>query len=172
MGGAGYDLINNDIFSVPLFFGAQVQYYSAELVSDPVSWTDVVTYNVDMKTSGSGFLYGASGGIAVSAKIYDMIKVTPYFIYLHNFNSAEMQSDIKLENPALPLLSVKSEVDLDVDPVSAGMLGLNIGLVSDSGFSFSVALGSMITSLAGHGSKSSENGVEMKSIVLIAGYDF
>jgi len=169
MAGGGYDLLNNDIFSIPLYFGGQMQYYSAELISDSVDWTYLATpYKVSMKTSGSGFLYGVSGGIGFSAKIYDLFKITPYYLYLQNFNSAEMKSDITLNNAGLPL---SNQYKFDVDPVSAGMFGLNIKFESRSGYSVSVALGSMISALTGYGSEASANGVEMKSAVLILSYN-
>jgi len=169
LGGGGYDLLNNDIFSIPVYFGAQVQYYSAEIKSDPVSWTSGLTYDVDMKTSGSGILYGVSGGIAVSAKIYNKVKITPYLLYIHNFNSTELDSEASLEIGGVPVGSQK--FSLDVEPLSAYMTGLNIGYIDDSGFSFSVALGSMLSSLTGYGSAASSNGVDMKSVVLIFAYN-
>lgn len=165
LGGAGYDLLSNDIFSIPVYFGAQIQYFSTELKSDPVTWT---TYTVDMETEGNGFMYGLSGGIAFSAKIYNMIKITPYYLYLHNFNSLDMKSKTTMTGIGLP---IPQEYKFEVDPVSAGMLGLNIGLVSNSGYSISIALGSMLTSLAGYGSGSTDNGVKMKSYVLIVSYE-
>jgi len=168
-GGGGYDLLNNDIFSIPVYFGAQVQYYSVDIKSDPVTWTFGPTYDVDMKTSGSGMLYGVSGGAAVSVKILKKLKITPYFLYIHNFNSTDLDSEASLEISGVPIGSQK--FSLDVDPVSAYMTGLNIGYIGDSGFSFSVALGSMLTSLAGYGSEASANGVDMKSVVVILSYN-
>ena len=172
LAGFGYDLFSDDVFSIPVYFGANLQYYSAELKSDPVSWTDLLmnTYTVDMETSGDGFLYGVSGGIAVSAKIYSKVKITPYLLYIHNFNSADMNAEASLAN-SNPLLSGKEKFKLDVEPVSAFMTGLNVGYIGDSGFSASVALGSMLSSLTGYGSRASANGVEMKSFVLILSYN-
>jgi len=170
MGGGGYDLLNNDTFSIPVYFGGQIQYYSSELDFDPVTWNDFFTYTVDMKTSGDGFLYGVSGGIALSAKIYDRIKITPYFLYIHNFNSGNLNSDIAQSNSFSPILNSKSKLKVDVDPVSSKIVGLNVGFVSRSGFSCSVALGSLISSLTGYGSKASEKGIEMKSIIVILSY--
>lgn len=165
LGGAGYDLLNNDIFSIPVYFGAQIQYFSAELKSDPVTW---MAYTVDMETKGNGFMYGLSGGIAVSAKIYNMVKITPYYLYLRNFNSSKMKSKTTMTGVGLP---IPQDYKFEVDPVSAGMLGLNVGLVSDSGYSISIAFGSMLKSLTGYGSGSSDNGVKMKSYVLIVSYE-
>jgi len=171
LGGFGYDLINNDIFSIPVYFGADIQYYSAEINSDQITWTDVQTYNVTMKTSGKGFLGGVSGGIAASAKIFNIIKITPYFLYIHNFNGTEMTADIQLQDTGFMFLPVSLKQSFDIDPVSAGMAGLNLGYINDeSGYSFSVAWGSLISSLSGFGSKASYNGVEMKSFVLIFTY--
>ena len=174
LAGIGYDLLSDDVFSIPVYFGANLQYYSAELKSDPVSWFDnLVTfqnYDVTAETSGDGFLYGVSGGIAVSAKIYSKVKITPYLLYIHNFNCADMNAEASLAN-ANPLLSGKEKFKLDVEPVSAFMTGLNIGYIGDSGFSASVALGSMLSSLTGYGSRASANGVEMKSFVLILSYN-
>ncbi len=130
------------------------------MITQPVSICICSTYQ--------SFMYGLSGGIAVSAKIYNMFKITPYYLYLHNFNSSDMKSKITMTGIGLP---VPQDYKFEVDPVSAGMLGLNIGLVSDSGYSISIALGSMLTSLTGYGSRASDNGVIMKSYVLIISYE-
>ncbi len=169
LGGAGYDLLDDDIFSIPVYFGVNVQYFSADLKSDPVTWNPVPAYDVDMKTSGSGFLYGVSGGIAASAKILNKIKITPYLLYIRNFNSGSVDSEISLSQSGLTIAREKFSVD--TDPVSAWMTGLNLEYIGDSGFSASVALGSMVSSLIGYGSRSTDNGVEMKSVVLIFSYN-
>jgi hypothetical protein len=172
LGGCGYDLISDDIFSIPVYFGANIQYYSAELKTETISWTDpsLTTYDVDMRTSGNGFLAVISGGIAVSAKIYNKFRITPYFLYIQNFNKTDITSEIDIQNnnPIFPGISQKHK--LDIAPVSAGMAGLNIGWISESGFSVSVAMGSLLSSLTGYGSTASANGVEMKSIVMIFSY--
>ncbi len=172
LGGCGYDLISDDIFSIPVYFGANIQYYSAELKTETISWTDPLptTYDVDMKTSGNGFLTGISGGIAVSAKIYNKIKITPYFLYIKNFNKTDITSEINLHdnNPIFPDISQKQK--LDINPLSSGMAGLNIGWIGESGFSVSIAMGSLLSSLTGYGSTASANGVEMKSIVMVFSY--
>lgn len=171
LGGCGYDLIDDNIFSIPVYFGGNIQYYSAEISSEQISWTDTFTYDVNMKTYGSGFLAGVSGGIAVSAKIYDKFKITPYFLYIRNINGTEMKSKIKIQNTITPIPEVSTEYKFDVDPVSAGMAGLNIGYFDQSGFSVSLAWGGLISSLTGYGSKASSNGVEMKSVVMIFSYN-
>lgn len=168
LGGAGYDLLDNDTFSIPVYFGVNMQYFSADLKSDPVTWTSGLTYDVDMKSSGSGFLYGISGGIAASAKIMNKIKITPYLLYIRNFNSASVDSEISLSQSGLTV--AREKFSIDTDPVSAWMTGLNLEYIGDSGFSASVALGSLITSMTGYGSKATDNGVEMKSLVLILSY--
>lgn len=165
LGGAGYDIFKNDYMSVPVYFGANIQHYSAKLVPMTVGWGP---YLIDSTIKGSGFLLGMSGGIALSFKIYDFIKITPYFIYMQNLNKGKMEAEIT--NNTNPLLSGKQS--FDVDPVSAGMFGLNMGIISEGGFSFSVSAGSMISSMLGFGNKASSNGVDMKSIVLILGYSY
>ncbi len=169
LGGAGYDIFRNDYISVPVYFGANIQHYSAKLVPETVDWTPLATtYSIDSKISGSGFLLGMSGGIALSLKIYDFIKITPYFIYMQNLNKGKMKAEIT--NNDLPLVNVNQS--FDVDPDSAGMLGLNMGVISEGGFSFSVSAGSMISSMMGFGNKTTSNGVDMKSVVLIFGYSY
>jgi len=172
LGGCGFDFLDNGTFSIPVYLGAQVQYFSADWESDQLSWTDQLSneYSAEVEMTGSGFLYGISGGIALSAKIFDKVKITPYFLYIHNFNEGEMKADASLTSEN-PLLSGAEKYKFDVEPVSAFMTGLNIGYIGDSGFSASVALGSMISSLTGYGSQASANGVEMKSFVLILSYN-
>jgi len=169
LGGAGYDIFKNNYISVPVYLGANIQHYSAELIPETVDWPPPIpTTSVDSKISGSGFLLGMSGGIALSLKIYDFIKVTPYFIYMQNLNKGKMKAEIT--NNDNPLFSGKQS--FDIDPVSAGMLGLIMGIISEGGFSFSVLAGSMISSMLGFGNKATSNGVDMKSVVLILGYSY
>ena len=165
LGGAGYDIFRNNFISVPVYFGANIQHYSAKLIPETVDW---LATTIDSKISGSGFLLGMSGGIALSLKVYDFIKITPYFIYMQNLNKGKMKAEIT--NNDLPLVTAKQS--FDVDPVSAGMFGLNIGIISKGGFSFSVSAGSMISSMMGFGNKTTSNGVDMKSVVLIFGYSY
>lgn len=168
LGGAGYDIYRNDFISVPVYFGANIQHYSAELVPETANWTYMATtYSIDSKLSGSGLLFGMSGGIALAFTIYDFIKVTPYFIYMQNLNKGKMEADIKNND-----LLISAKKSVDVDPVSAGMFGLNLGLVNKGGLSLSVSAGSMISSMLGFGNKATSNGVDMKSVVVIIGYSY
>jgi hypothetical protein len=169
LGGAGYDIFKNDFISVPVYFGANIQHYSAKLVPMTVDWdSGAGSFLIDSTIKGSGFLLGMSGGIALSLKIYDFVKITPYFIYMQNLNKAKMEAEIT--NNTNPLLSGKQS--FDVDPVSSGMLGLNMGVISEGGFSFTVSAGSMISSMMGFGNKATSNGVDMKSVILIFGYSY
>jgi hypothetical protein len=167
-GGAGYDIFRNNFVSIPVYLGLNLQYFSAEFTCDPVSYTSGVTYTVNNTTSGSGLLAGMSGGIAASFRVFSSFIITPYYLYLQNFNSGSMKAEFKLSSAGLP---VTESARFDLDPVSAGMFGLNIGYKNESGFSFSIALGSLISSLTGYGSKASDNGLEIKTIVLIFSYN-
>lgn len=164
-GGAGYKIFRNDFVSIPVYLGLNLQYFSTEFICDPV--TNGI-YTINNTTSGSGLLAGMSGGIAASFRIFSSFIITPYYLYLQNFNSGSMKAEFKLSSAGFP---VTESARFDLDPVSAGMFGLNIGYKNDSGFSFSVALGSLISSLTGYGSKASDNGLEIKTIVLVFSYN-
>lgn len=76
--------------------------------------------------------------------MYKDLQITPYFLYIRNFNNAKIEEEIKLKST---LQNLHQKNKFDIDPVSAGMFGLNVGFKVKSGFSCSISAGSMITSL-------------------------
>lgn len=162
--GAGHAFYTNEFVSLLAYAGLHAQYYSAEIKTDPVTWT---SYTVNNTTSGSGLLYGISGCAAFSFKIAGSFIATPYILYMRNFNSASMKADLELSG-ALPLSGSEK---LDLTPVSAWMTGLSLGFKNDEGFTFSLSVGSLISSLTGYGSKASGGGLELKSLVLVFSYN-
>ncbi len=161
--GAGYTLYKIDFLSLQVYAGLHAQYYSAEIKTDPVPWT---AYTVSNTTSGSGLLFGVSGGAAASFSIWNNFFITPYFLYIQNFNRASMTADLELSG----MIPASYSEKFNIPPLSSWMTGLSIGYKNDSGFSFSLSAGGLISSLTGFGSKSSSDGLELKSIVLVFTY--
>jgi hypothetical protein len=162
LAGGGYDLYRNDVVSVPVYLGLNLQHFSAELVPQSFEQTPN-TVNSSMK--GDGVLYGFSGGLAVSFKFFNIFRITPYYLFIRNFNSTKIEGETTIST-----LLYGNKYSFEVDPVSAGMTGFNFGFETEQGFSFSISAGSMISSFIGFGSRASENGVDMKSAAIVFSY--
>ncbi len=170
-GGGGYDLIDSTVFSMPVFAGVHIQYYSAELTTESVPVDDGFIYDTTLNIDGSGLLYGISGGIAPSIKLFGRLKITPYLMFLYNLNSTSLDANFTFEEQ-ISHTKYNQSADFDVDPIFEVTTGLDIGLESKSGFSVSLALGGLITTLTGKGSSTASRGVEMTPVVLIVSYKY
>ncbi|HMB20651.1 MAG TPA: hypothetical protein VKQ10_06255, partial [Spirochaetota bacterium] len=83
-GGLGFDLLDdNSTFSIPVYAGIFVERYD---VSVSIPETNNVKFNAD----DTGYLYGGSLAVALSWKIMEMFKLTPYYLYSISFNKPEI----------------------------------------------------------------------------------
>jgi len=162
-GGAGFDLLgDNSTFSIPVYAGLFVQRYdvSLSLPEEPIS-------SIKPKADGSGFLTGGSISIAISMKIMEMFKVTPYYLYSRSFNKPEVEATV--DTPLPPPFNNVSQT-MKMDPVSAGMAGLALTWMTTDSFSISISMGGWLTSASKWYNDKFLNGLEMKSVVVALSY--
>lgn len=126
--GMGYFVMKEDKLDIPIFLGFQAQHYSLLTTMDESSGTTLG------KLEGQGFLFGASGGAAVNL-YFSMFRLSPYFLYMLNFNGAAIHASL---DSSLPLVS--GSADYALDPYSGATIGLDFGLSSDSHWSFGASL--------------------------------
>lgn len=160
-GGAGFDILaDNSTFSIPVYAGLFVQRYdvSLSLPEEPIS-------SVKPKADGNGFLAGGSIAIALSMKIMEMFKITPYYLYSRSFNKPEITATVDLPFP----LGTVSQT-MKMDPVSAGMAGLALTWMTTDAFSISISMGGWLTSASGWYNDKFLDGLEMKSVVVALSY--
>ncbi len=165
--GAGYELLSNKWLSLPLYLGPFIQHYSIDLdIPEESSGGN----SIDVNVSGSGLLYGFSGGLAVSIKVLNQLKITPYYIYMRSFNKPEADARIKISTSSpFPLTTGYSE-SLEVENLSGSMIGLSATLSSSRNLSFSLSIGGYLTSETGWYNEKFLNGLKMRSVVLAVTY--
>jgi hypothetical protein len=163
--GMGYDFIKGKKkLSIPLYAGLYVQHYDADIdlpkATDPFSG---ITY--DGTLSGKGYLYGFSGGLAVSYRLADKMKVTPYYLFSTSFNESEF--DAEIENS---LSSTKTNEEIEPGKLTTQMLGLNISYDTSESLSFSLGIGGLLTSQFESYSKNYQDGLIISTIVIVVSY--
>jgi hypothetical protein len=166
--GTGFEILPGKWLSIPVYIGPFIQQYKLE-VNLPRE-ADSTGNSIEVNATGSGILYGLSGGFAISAKILDKVKITPYYLYIRSFNKPEADAEI-IFTSSLPFPPSETQTEsLNTENLNASMLGLSATLLSTSNISFSVSIGGYITSETGWYNEKFLNGLQMKSIVLAVTY--
>jgi hypothetical protein len=159
-GGMGFDLLgDNSTLSIPIYAGVFVERYDVSL-----SLPEESGYRVT--ADDTGYLYGGSLAVALSWKIMEMFKLTPYYLYSISFNKPEITAKA---STSVPFPYTKSQT-MTMDRVNAGMAGLALTWMTTDAFSVSVSLGGWLTSQTGWYNEKFLDGLEMKSIVVALSY--
>ncbi len=163
--GLGYDFLKGKHkLSIPVYAGLFIQHYDADVdlpeVTDPFSG---ITY--DGNASGSGYLYGFAGGIAVSYRLFDKMKITPYYLFSTSFNESEF--DAEIENS---LNNSITEEKIEPGKVTTSMLGLNISYDTTKSLSFSLSIGGLLTSQFDSYTENYQDGLIINTIVFVISY--
>ena len=164
--GAGYDLIKGKSrWSMPLYAGFYTQYYEAD-INLPELVNTLPPYIIDGTVKGSGYLFGFSGGVALSYHFSDFMKITPYYLIGVSFNEPEFTAEI--DNSSYP-----SKTDEAVEPgrLSTSMFGLNISFDTEKSLSFSIGIGGTVFSQIEYYSENYQDGLIIKSIVFAVSYN-
>ncbi len=159
--GIGYDLVESESFSLPLFTGIFVQHYNG-------SGSLPEYLNTRLSVDSSSNLFGFSIGIAPSYKYNDMFKITPYYLFSYSLN--EPDATAKIVNTTIPLLPVSFEYDLHTDNVKASMIGLTLTWLSSKSLSLSLSVGGWIRNETSWYNETFLNGLQMKSAVLVVSF--
>jgi hypothetical protein len=166
--GLGYDLVSGrSTWSVPLYLGTSIQRYSADIDLSPVPG-DYANYPLNVELSGDGFIYALTAGFAVSKEFFGKVRLTPYFLYLYSFNSADITARAAQTGP-LPG-TISQDFDLSLGRINAKMIGLTITLLSKRSWSISASAGGILTSSTGWYNEHFLDGLKMKSFVIAASY--
>ena len=169
--GIGWELFEMSWLSVPLFFGPHLQYYSVELKPDETTMEILMTsYSLTSSITGSGVLFGCSGGIAAYVKVLNRFAFTPYVLGMYNLNGADYRAEVSAEATGPFSLSEHYTDTFTTDPFFAVMFGLDVGYRSRSGWTYSFALGDLLAYLLERGNTVVNNGVRMRPLVFIATY--
>ncbi len=162
--GVGFEVIDRDWISVPLFFGPHLQYFATEIRPaelEPLSGTTITS-----AITGSGLLSGVSGGLAAYMKFFGRFAITPYLIGMGSFNRPGFDGEGTVTSPSPPSTTFKESYT--TDPVWGLMFGLDVGFHGKSGWSLSLALGDLLGMLIGTGSTMANEGVVIRPAVLVA----
>ncbi len=171
--GLGFDIIEHKKWSIPLYLGVCLQRYNAEIIPPPFSYTlsspfPSQTVAVQVDVTGSGMIYGLTAAIAVSRDFFDLLRVTPYFLFLRSMNKPELIAESKAQVSILG--QVTGEYTLNISNINGSMIGLNLTLLSSDALSFSISAGGLISSGSSYYNEKFLDGLEMMSIVLAVSY--
>lgn len=157
-GGIGYEIIEDDKWSMPVFGGLSLQGYNADIAfPEPDA-------NTDATVSGSGVIAGINIGIALSRTIYNYFRITPYFLFIQSFNKPELEADLIVGGFPIPGQTVSMKA------ITAGMLGLNCSIIPSDSFSVNFSLGGLFSSGTRFYNRVFLDGLEMLSIVVSVTY--
>jgi hypothetical protein len=165
-GGVGYELFEKSWLSVPVFFGPHLQFYSAEIVPEEVDYL-TYTYTFTSTVTGSGLMFGVSGGIAAYVEVLGRFAFTPYVLGLANLTRPGFEADVTAQGSGLPIFYTDS---FDIDPTLGVLFGLDVGYRSRSGWTYSFALGDLIAYVFEYGNTLVKDGIRMRPLVLIVSY--
>jgi len=145
--GGGYEVLSSSYLSVPLYAGLQLEHYHLDVRGN------VNNLVGDFSVTGSGFLWGFSGGMAVETR-WKFLSISPYFLYMYNVNSSRIESR---------MLGIS--YDYNLPAYHGGTLGLNLGIKSNSNWSFGASLVNLIP-----GVTSRSIGTDFVSLVCFIAY--
>ncbi|MDA3851688.1 MAG: hypothetical protein PF447_10490, partial [Spirochaetaceae bacterium] len=83
MAGVGYDIVDFERLSLPVYLGLHGQYYNYDWQSNQVSLDDF-SGQASVQIHGQGILWGISGGGAVKMH-FGPISISPYGLFMVNF---------------------------------------------------------------------------------------
>lgn len=169
-GGVGYELFEKSWLSVPVFFGPHLQFYSAEIVPEEVEYTNGDTYTFTSSITGSGLMFGVSGGIAAYVEVLGRFAFTPYVLGLANLTRPGFEADVTATDLSPPPPPVYYTDSFDIDPTLGVLFGLDVGYRSRSGWTYSFALGDLIAYVFEYGNTLVKDGIRMRPLVLIVSY--
>lgn len=167
-GGVGYELFEKSWLSVPIFFGPHLQFYSAEIVPEEVEYTNGDTYTFTSTVTGSGLIFGVSGGVAAYVEVFGRFAFTPYVLGLANLTRPGFEADVTAQG-TLPIPITYTD-SFDIDPTLGVLFGLDVGYRSRSGWTYSFALGDLIAYVFEYGNTLVKDGIRMRPLVLIVSY--
>jgi len=166
-GGVGFELFEKSWLSVPVFFGPHLQFYTTEIVPEAVEYINVDTYTFTSSVTGSGLMFGVSGGIAAYVEVLGRFAFTPYVLALANLTRPGFEADVKAQGSGFPIYYTDS---FDIDPTVGILFGLDVGYRSRSGWTYSFALGDLIAYVFEYGNTLVKDGIRMRPLVLIVSY--
>jgi len=167
--GMGYDFIPWSRFiSVPVYAGVFAQRYSTELnMPDYTVSTFPTLVTASGSVSGDGILYGFCGGIAISFRIAEMVKVTPYYIFAMTMNEADVDASASVSGT----IPYSESENITYGKIKSSMFGLNLEIYSERNISFGVSLGGYLSSKIPFIRDGLHEGLEVNSIVFIVSYN-
>ena len=169
--GLGFELIDGVNWSIPVYLGISLQRYKAEITPPRIQQTvPIINQQVtaDVYIEGNGLLYGPTFAVAVSRSVFNVFRVTPYYLLLWNLNAPELTAKASAGTNAFT--SLKGEYKLKIKETRASMFGLCLTYINSDSLSVSISAGGLIGSATGYYNKKFLDGLEMISIVAALTY--
>ncbi len=159
-GGVGYEVLETEYFSLPVYLGLNTGIISLNLEYPDIT-EGIFTYSGS--TSGTDFLTGFSGGIAAKVK-YRQFSLSPYFLYMVNFNGAEFKTETEVTAGAY---SDSLELTHSIDPYRGAYFGLTLGVSSRTGWFYNLSLKNLFPNFL---KDKSDDAVDFTAVILTVGF--
>lgn len=170
--GIGYDLYRNSNISIPIFIGLHFQYCTYEFTPESIEWEYLSNpYSVKAIISGNNILSGTSGGIAFSFRFFEKYKITPYYLFLMNFNGAVSNVKTTIKQQSSPYFSIENNTEFETENVLIGMTGLSVSAEVFNKLELSASISGLISPEI-FPYQGSEDGLDMFSIIVSFNYSF
>ncbi len=158
--GLGYDIIESEAFSLPVFTGIFFQKYNGT-----GSLPEIL--NTRLSVDSSGTLFGVSFAIAPSFKYNDLFKITPYYLFSYSLNEPDASAKITTTVP----FNISTSYELSTSHVKSSMAGLALTWLSSKSVSLSLSLGGWIRNETSWYNKKFLDGLQIKSAVLVVSFN-
>jgi hypothetical protein len=141
--GMGYDIINSEIWSIPLYLGFIYNKYNINADVTPINGNNMLSY---YNINADNYLYGVIFGISTSRK-FELLgvgfKITPYILIAQYFN--EISSTAKVTSLNSNYVGTNPDTVGDesyLSPKQKGFIlpGLSISYLSQYNWSFSISI--------------------------------
>ncbi len=158
--GFGYEVIESEYFSLPVYIGLNTGIITLNLDYPEM---DEGIYSFKGSTKGSDFLAGVSGGVAAKFK-YRQFSLSPYFLYMVNFNGAEFTTDYRW---TAGFTSGEGQLTHSIDPYRGAYFGLSAGISSKSGWFYNLSLKNLFPNFF---KDNSSDAIDFTAVILTIGF--
>lgn len=159
--GVGFDPLNSEEFSMPLYFGIGFLRYDIDLQLPTLSVTSPIPYTIDVDINDKQSIYSFNFGAAISWNVSESLRTSLFFLYIKSINKPQIYADVEQTGAS----SYSGPVEMNLNRVDTGMIGAKITFLSSRNWAVSVNAGSTLATLSGI-NKLINDGMELYTVAV------